>query len=255
MTSVKDRQYLTRAQTMHCFQLPCFVVRSRVRLVLKNTPRIAFHSLRRVLADPSTAGERLRTFMRRYFGWQHHLRSDDDSPYGLRHLVGAMALALLAPVLHAEEASCSVAARVTDDDPAGLNVRARPDARSPALARLKPTVADARVTVSAVAVQSGWVKIGAAYSGDIQIFADEGWVSGKSVTAALARGRNDSSGGNQVSLRLRPTLHSPPVGVIEAGLDVRLLGLRCGWVNVARHEQQGWVRSGQLCSDAVSRCR
>ena len=194
-------------------------------------------------------------FTRRYLGWRHHLRSDDDSAYGLRHLVGAMALALLAPMLHAEEANCSVAAWVTDDDPAGLNVRARPDARSPVLARLKPTVADAKVTVSAVAVQSGWVKIGAAHSGDIQIFADEGWVSSKWVAATLAKDRTDSSGANQVPLRLRPTLHSPRAGVIEAGLDVRLLGVRCGWVNVARHDQHGWVRSGQLCTDAASRCR
>ena len=252
---IKDRQNLTRAQTMHSFQLPCAGVRSRVTLDLKNTPRTAFHSLRRVLADPATAGVRLRMVMRRYFGWRHHLRSDGDSPYGLRHLVGAMALALLAPVLHAEEANCSVAAWVTDDDPAGLNVRARPDARSPVLARLKPTVADAKVTVSAVAVQSGWVKIGAAHSGDIQIFADEGWVSSKWVAATLAKDRTDSSGANQVPLRLRPTLHSPRAGVIEAGLDVRLLGVRCGWVNVARHDQHGWVRSGQLCTDAASRCR
>jgi len=166
-----------------------------------------------------------------------------------------MALALLAPVLHAEEASCSVAAWVTDDDPVGLNVHARPDVRSPVLTRLKPTVADAKVTVSAVAVQSGWVKIGAAHYRDIQLFSDEGWVSSKWVAATLVKDRTDSNGGNQVPLRLRPTLDSPRAGVIEAGLDVRLLGVRCGWVNVARHEQQGWVRSGQLCSDVASRCR
>lgn len=253
--NIKDRQYLTRTKTMHSVQLPCPGVRSRVALILKNAPHFAFHSLRRVLADPAVKAERRRGIVRHDCRWRNHLRSVGDTPYGLRHIVGAMAFALLVPALHAEEVNCSVAAWVSDDDPAGLNVRARPDVRSPVLARLKPAVTDAKVTVSAVAVQSGWVKIGAAHSGDIQLFANEGWVSGKWVATILAKGGTDNSGANQVSLRLRPTLDSPPAGVIEAGLDVRLLGVRCGWVNVARHDQQGWVRSGQLCSDAISRCR
>ncbi len=170
------------------------------------------------------------------------------------YVATAMALAALIPEAHAEEANCSVTARVTDPNPAGLRVRQRPDVRSPVLANLKPAAEDAVVSVNAVAARPGWVKIGGAHAGDTQLFADEGWVSAQHVAVTLRGEHASQSGAKQVAVRLSPSTESRVGGMVDVGVDVRLRRVRCGWVEVAWRNQRGWVRSAQLCSDARSRC-
>jgi hypothetical protein len=91
---------------------------------------------------------------------------------------------------------CKVGALVNERDPAGLNVRAAPNAQGKILGKLAPVIDDektstlARVEVQVLANQDGWFLINGASDNEAlteglpkcAMYKGKGWVSGKKLT-------------------------------------------------------------------------
>lgn len=97
--------------------------------------------------------------------------------------------------LAAPATSCHFGAFVAERDPAGLNVRAAPQASSRVLGRLPPTFVEpssgygVRVEVDVVGARDGWFLIRNARDNEMlteraprPLFKGEGWVSGNKLT-------------------------------------------------------------------------
>lgn len=154
----------------------------------------------------------------------------------------------------AEEASCSIQARVTDmEESAELHVREHASVRSRVVAKIRPLTHDPLV-VNVVAARKGWIQIGGAFSVGEQVISAIGWIPTEFVRASVVGERSNTSQRLSASILTHPRNSSAAIGAIVSGTEVELLEVRCGWVKVAHGNQRGWLRSGNICTDHVRSC-
>lgn len=159
--------------------------------------------------------------------------------------------------------SCSFGAFVTDNDPAGLNVRAGPDASSAIVGKLPPPALSdddppirAHVEVEVVAAQGGWFRIRNAHDNALlappgrKVFSGAGWVSGRhlSVKSQAAVGRDVASA------RGRPVRAAVDFDSDAFVRSARLHDCVGQWVLVSSPEHQfnGWLN--RICATQETSC-
>jgi hypothetical protein len=140
---------------------------------------------------------------------------------------------------------CNVDALVNERDPAGLNVRAAPNAQGKILGKLAPVIDDektstlARVEVQILASQDGWFLINGASDNEAlteglpkrAMYKGKGWVSGKKLTVKSQA----TIGRAEPSVNASVVFGEPKGNSFDGDVDVdvdagRLLARKGHWV-------------------------
>ena len=162
----------------------------------------------------------------------------------------ALALAALSAVAHAQVVACDVKLNITDQDPAGLNVRASPGGAVVAALKAK----DRWVQVHVTGQSGAWARIDRATfisednAGGTPIFKGVGWVAFSklgieelneqaSIRAAPAQGAH--------VLLTMPHTDGPAVPAEALGCDATFLKVKVSGV-------VGWTQS--FCSNQFTTC-
>lgn len=165
----------------------------------------------------------------------------------IRHLACLVLIAGTASITHAttlDPAQCAFVAFVEETDPAGLNVRAAPNARSKVLGKLPPVWVDkvdnarVRVRVEVTASSNGWFRIQNASDEENlteqparPTYSGEGWVSGRKllVKPQTSIGRTRPAETAPVGLQLQEQRLFDTSAFSRAG---SLVGCSGSWVHV-----------------------
>ncbi|MEM0981054.1 MAG: SH3 domain-containing protein [Cyanobacteria bacterium P01_H01_bin.58] len=156
----------------------------------------------------------------------------------------------VAEAVPAEEQSCSAAAFVVDDDPAGLNVRSGPGSDFPVIDNL-PTDGPVEVTIAAAA--NGWMKLSVAWSMQQQELEEEGWVYAP-LLGVTTRSEDSSSPDVPVALLADPDAAATVASELPQFEEVTLLSCSGDWLQVQGTGSEGWLAAGNQCSSPVTTC-
>lgn len=171
-------------------------------------------------------------------------------------LLSLFLLCLFVPAFaQREEASCGVEGWVVDNDPKGLNVRAKPNVNAKVIARLatRPNTEMDFVIVYIVGYSNGWLKIARAENFDGEkIFDEIGWVSAKMV--ATGTKGDDGKYEKPATLYTEPRTNSRKAGTIPSETEVKLVGFTCGFIQVSYNGVTGWLRTANVCPNPVTTC-
>jgi hypothetical protein len=187
-----------------------------------------------------------------------------------------LALLLASPIAHAASVDtkgvtpCAFSAWSSDQDPAGLNVRAAPRADAPVLAKLPPPRRGINDTYAVefrvIGSRDGWLLIENAkfvdYDGgaaDQPVFAGPGWVSGTKIGFEIndAKVRTGPGADAPVKAELMGDGPDGAYGPDSAAVD-RVFGCAGGFADVLLHmspkgrPMRGWVT--RLCANQVTTC-
>jgi hypothetical protein len=151
--------------------------------------------------------------------------------------------------LESAQAKCDTEAYLQDNDPAGTNVRSKPDRNSSVLKILK-TEDEVVVHISGDA-GNGWFEIDHAVTvggeQDLTIFEGRGWVHssvlGLSVGSGDARLYSAPAKRSRVIKRLIPD-QSP----------ITMLGCRGTWMKVRTGRSVGWMSPESQCANPLTTC-
>jgi len=176
--------------------------------------------------------------------------------------LSTLAIALCATqaqaVVHPPVVACDATVFVSDDDPAGLNVRSGPGGGHAVVARLRQSTW-AHVTGS----RGAWIRIDRATiddGGDGEgraEFSGEGWVYGPMLGVEGAGGEE---GGTVV--RVQPSADSRKAGIIHPDDgEARLQGCSGEWLRLEHRSYanpgvfvRGWARRDQVCINPDTVC-
>ncbi|MEO1095816.1 MAG: hypothetical protein AAFX01_13050 [Cyanobacteria bacterium J06638_28] len=156
----------------------------------------------------------------------------------------------VAEAVPAAEQSCSAAAFVADDDPAGLNVRSGPGSDFPVIDNL-PTDGPVEVTIAAAA--NGWMKLSVAWSMQQQELEEEGWVYAP-LLGVTTRSEDGSSPDAPVALLADPDAAATVAAELPQFEAVTLLSCSGDWLQVQGADSEGWLAAGNQCSSPVTTC-
>ncbi len=159
----------------------------------------------------------------------------------------ALALASTAPAIAQQRgATCNISAYVTDNDAAGLNVRAGPSAR----ARVLGVITSQASAVAEIRGQSGtWFRVSRIFDAedDRTLFSGEGWVHSSLVGLSVANA--------DPRLYAGPTRRSRVLArLIPDQSEVTLVGCSGDWVRVRHRGLDGWLARGGQCSNPLTTC-
>lgn len=135
------------------------------------------------------------------------------------------------------EENCVLSATVVDKDPNGLNVRSKPAVTGKILTTLKHNN-DGNFIVYVTGYSNGWLKIGGANDGKVDVSKTEGWVSAKMVSITAG----DETEGT-ANLYQKVDAGGKVLAKIPAGTALQIVGLSCFEVKVIYQGQTGWVRA------------
>jgi hypothetical protein len=206
---------------------------------------------------------------------QCYARSSEDStvmhPIASRALLGALMLVPLGVgAAHSAETPtiCRTGAWTTDNDPAGLNVRAGPGAEHPVVATLPPPIEtdgmEFFVEVEIAGSQAGWFRITKAVLSDDDtkddvVFRGSGWVSGRYLGLSV-EGRYLRDGPSPGATAIIDFFKGFETNEPESGPDYftleRIHACNGMWVEVEGtykdQKLRGW--SNDVCSNQVTTC-
>lgn len=131
------------------------------------------------------------------------------------------------------ENNCVIGAKITDRDPNGLNVRSKPNVSGKIVTKLKHGN-DGKYIVYVVGYSNGWVKIGGANDGSVDVSKAQGWVSAKMI--AVTAGEN-------ANLTSKPNLESTVLTTVPAGTSLQVVGYECLKAKVVYNGKTGWLSS------------
>jgi hypothetical protein len=159
--------------------------------------------------------------------------------------LAAPAIIFAAPANTAVPTRCAISAFVTDNDPAGTNIRASPSGGT--LKRI-PGGADAVVDIDGVA--GDWFRINRAEEvGDNNrlLFHGSGWVHQSVIGLDVAN--------EDPRLYAAPATSSRVIARLVAdGSQVTLIGCRGKWAQVRFKGRTGWLSPGGQCSSPLTTC-
>ena len=156
-----------------------------------------------------------------------------------------------APPSDAATVACSLWAHVTDKDPKGTNVRARPTSKSAVVARLKARKAGRNPPLPLVRItgqQGDWFRISKAELAGKAQFQGTGWVHGSLLAVQVRGGVHMYARASKSAKRVQST------GDVEA--EGRLLACRRGWVRIRHSEtkKRGWLSPDDHCPGWQTTC-
>ena len=143
-------------------------------------------------------------------------------------------------------ASCELTAYLADRDPAGLNVRAGPSARTRVLRRIDSDLAG---VASLREHRGGWFRVARIVDAetDAVLFEGDGWVHGSllglDVANADPRLYSAADSGSRTLATLRPD---------ETPLT--LIGCSGAWARVRAAGRTGWLSPSGQCSNPLTTC-
>jgi hypothetical protein len=165
----------------------------------------------------------------------------------------ALAIALQATAANAAARRCDIHLNVTDQDPAGLNVRAAPSASAAVVTRLKAK--DAWVQVHVTGSDGGWMSIDDAIlyddnlpTGERTLWKGKGWV------AVSKLGTEEMNAGALILAEPREgarRLMKIPTETPETR-PITILGCDGYWANLRIGTVTGW--SMGFCSNQYTTC-
>jgi SH3 domain-containing protein len=139
---------------------------------------------------------------------------------------------------------CKLKAYVIDPDPKGLNVRTRPDPKSPSIAVIPR---DPDGTIVEIQGSDGlWLLISKAETiGKKQVFTGKGWVYAPMLgTETRAKAK----------LYLEPDIKSHPVSTVDQEQEVIMQSCQGNWAKVKFKNYLGWLGSAYNCPNPVTTC-
>lgn len=142
--------------------------------------------------------------------------------------------------------ACNISAFVLDRDPAGLNVRAGPSART----RVLRVIGNETSAVAEIRGQSGaWFRVAHIYDAEDNgtLFRGDGWVHSSLLGLAVANGN--------------PRLYAAPAPrsrviarLIPDDSQVTLVGCSGDWARVRSDGREGWLPRAGQCSSPLTTC-
>lgn len=155
----------------------------------------------------------------------------------------------------ASKNDCNVEVYVTDPDPAGLNVRAEPSARSLIVGNIAK---DPDGTVLEVtSARNGWLKVRRAIPIDADAYDIDGWVSGQMTQTSLRCPDENPPRSCTVALRAGPSDSEAEVIRLNVDDAVKVIGCRGEWVQAQTRDDlrvRGWLGRSAQCPNPVTSC-
>lgn len=150
---------------------------------------------------------------------------------------------------------CNVEVYVIDPDPAGLNVRAEPSAKSSIVGNIAK---DPDGTVLEVtSARNGWLKVRRARPMDADEYDVDGWVSGQMTRTSLRCPDESPSEDCTVALRAGASTDAAAVRRLSVDDAVKVVGCQGEWVQaqtVDASRAEGWIERWAQCSNPVTTC-
>ena len=170
----------------------------------------------------------------------------------MRQAAAAILLALPLAGAHsagaARQASpCALSTYVTDQDPAGLNVRAGPSGTARVLRKVDNSASSG---VARIRGRSGaWYRVSRIVDAetDSTLFSGDGWVHGSLLGLDVANG--------DPTLYARPSARGPVLARLTADQSgVTLIGCEGRWAKVRAAGRVGWLSPSGQCSNPLTTC-
>ena len=179
--------------------------------------------------------------------------------YSLRVAVLTLALIIAGSGAHrdptnaAELARCDVTAYVIDQDPAGLNVRVRPNKSAKVIGKLSNQKVEG-IRVHIIGASGDWVRVDKAIEegGDRDriLFHGNGWV----YSALLAVGGMAITEGGTNLYQGKSTESNVIIRVPAGDDNVKVRGCSGRWLFVEYKNKRGWAAPDTLCSNPLTTC-
>lgn len=156
------------------------------------------------------------------------------------------------------DTDCNIEAFVIDPDPAGLNVRESPTAKSAIVGGVRFNELGTVVTV--VGSENGWLLITGAEPTDEEPYEIRGWVSGQMVGTSLRCPDDEPGPDCMVSLHAERDTSSAVVRKLPLDETVRVVGCKGKWVEAqtmkgAKAERaKGWLEPDAQCPNPLTSC-
>lgn len=167
-------------------------------------------------------------------------------------VVAAFVSPILAQDTPAVDEKCIREGWVTDKNPKGLSVRAKPSVTSDSVGKIPfaNDDDDNMVTVEIIGYRNGWLRISRAITiSDSVVFQGDGWIPANKVTANV-----QTPTGKPAPFYALPKLTSKRIGTIPADKFIDIIGYDCFGLKIRYKGKTGWLPAKHICGNPVTTC-